>query len=125
MSLKSVYYGPNLKRIPVGSYISNIIVSRGIGGIIRPRHFFVPATTKKAGINTQLNVLDTSLAEKKSEFNLPKEKDDNLILKADIGKTFSPIPLTSLEITKLSNKRKAPEESKKKQSQKIKIIVLT
>lgn len=75
MSGNAVYFGRNLRRIPISSYANTSFVSPGIGGIVKPYHFYVPAHTSIAPVNAKVNVVDqTNFAPDPSEF-LKKEND--------------------------------------------------
>ena len=113
MSLKTVFYGRNLTKIPLTSYPVHTISSRGVGGVIRPRHFFIPNKVKAAKINTVLNVPDLT-PDKTSEFASSQDNEELSKLPISTTKTvlptFKPIPVNEAEFEILDKKGKKRKE---------------
>jgi hypothetical protein len=110
---KAVFYGRSLKRIPLSSFPATVITSRGVGGIIRPRNFFVPNKVKSSIINSITNVPDLT-AQQTSQFANPKvgEHDHTPPSKTLSVPIFKPIAINEFELKTLENnskKRKRPQ----------------
>jgi hypothetical protein len=114
MPLKAVYYGHALQKIPLSSYASHNIVSRGIGGVIKPKNFYIPSSSKLPKVNTSLNVLDDSV-NTKSEFvtqhNSHKDSDSSQNIATPL---FKPIKVTEKELTVLKKQTKTQKKRKEK-----------
>jgi hypothetical protein len=115
MTTKAVYYGRFLEKYPLTSYPSKLLKSKGIGGVIRPRNFYVPLRLETPKLNTALNVLDETV-QKGSEFNKPAAPKEDVKLpfsESAATPNFTPIKVNEVELNVLrkQSRKRSPKET--------------
>jgi hypothetical protein len=120
MALKEVYYGRYLKRIPLTSYPAGTISTRGVGGVIKPRHFYIPAKLKIPKVNTVLNVPDLN-EQQVSHFASEKDHEEKSKLTVPTSAStpnFKPMRISEVELETLEKKgkKRKPQQTKESDS---------
>jgi hypothetical protein len=116
MVLKEVYYGRYLKRIPLSSYPAGTISTRGVGGVIKPRHFYIPTKLKIPKVNTVLNAPDLT-EQQTSHFASQKESEEKSKLTVPTSAStpnFKPMRISEVELETLEKKgkKRKPQQTK-------------